>query len=87
MVHETVWSLEPGILVADETDGTPGGDEHDRANARLIATAPELYEALEDVTALYASVADRVLGLSDAELSDHLRKADAALARARGDAA
>lgn len=36
------WCLSPGILIAGERDGTPDGDEIDRANARLIALAPTL---------------------------------------------
>lgn len=39
--------LVPGILLTDGTDGTPYGDEIDRANARLIAAAPDLLEALK----------------------------------------
>ena len=39
--------LVPGILLTDGTDGTPYGDEIDRANARLIAAAPDLPEALK----------------------------------------
>ena len=42
------WSLSPGVLMADERDGTPGGDEIDRANAELIALAPTL--AAENLT-------------------------------------
>lgn len=49
---QTQWSLSPGILIAEGYDGTPGGDEHDRANARLIATAPELLDALKDAVGL-----------------------------------
>jgi|HigsolmetaAR202D_1030399.scaffolds.fasta_scaffold01008_22 hypothetical protein len=30
------WTIAPGILIADHTDGTPGGDELDVANANLI---------------------------------------------------
>lgn len=40
------WYLDPGIMIAYGGDGTPGGDEIDRANAHLIAAAPDLYEAL-----------------------------------------
>lgn len=38
------WFLSPGILKVEGgmTDGTPMGDMTDRANARLIAMAPDL---------------------------------------------
>lgn len=41
------YRLHPGILATDLSDGTPWGDEIDRANARLIAAAPDLLEALK----------------------------------------
>jgi hypothetical protein len=40
------WTLSPGVLIADGRNGTPGGDEADQANARLIACAPEMAEML-----------------------------------------
>ena len=33
------WTLNPGILIAEGTDGTPEGDSIDRANAAFIAAA------------------------------------------------
>ena len=39
---DRLMSLSPGVLLADEADGTPWGDGVDRANARLIAMAPDL---------------------------------------------
>jgi hypothetical protein len=41
------WFLVPGVLAICNTDGTPGDDVIDRANARLIAAAPDLLAALE----------------------------------------
>ena len=45
------WMLRPGVLIADATDGTPGGDAIDRANARLIVEAvnnlPKLLKVVE----------------------------------------
>lgn len=45
------WSIQPGVLEADGTDGTPGGDKIDRANARLIVEAvnnlPKLLKVAE----------------------------------------
>lgn len=40
------WSVSPGVLLADGPDGTPSGDEIDRANARLIAAAPEMHSTI-----------------------------------------
>lgn len=46
-VEERVfWILRPGVLISAETDGTPGGDEIDRANASLIAHSPADIEYL-----------------------------------------
>lgn len=42
-----VWSLGPGVLLVDGSDGTPDGDEIDQANARLIAQSPRMAEAMQ----------------------------------------
>lgn len=61
------------------SDGT---DVEIKANAHLIAAAPDLYAALDEVSAsLHQLARDR--DLSEAEL-DFMRKTDAALAKARG---
>jgi hypothetical protein len=54
-------------------DGDPSGDEE--ADARLIAAAPDLLEALEDLVALYP------LNSTDAIITS----ARAAIAKARGE--
>jgi hypothetical protein len=41
------YRLAPGVLITTATDGTPWGDEIDKANARLIAAAPEILDALK----------------------------------------
>lgn len=46
-VNTGEYDLSPGVLTTNLTDGTPWGDEIDRANARLIAAAPEMLEALK----------------------------------------
>jgi hypothetical protein len=80
------WCLAPGILIADMTDGTPGGDKRDRANAHLIAAAPDLYEAL-------SSVGDNLLSGDDSAHGGYVdldgaavQKIMDALAKARGEA-
>ena len=52
----TSFSLSPGVLITEESDGTPGGDTIDQANAALTAAAPtlkdeviRLREALEGI--------------------------------------
>jgi len=45
----TMRTLAPGVLILDDMGGGPWGDEVDRANARLIAAAPDLYEALRNL--------------------------------------
>lgn len=42
------YRLSPGILATALPDGTPWGDDIDKANARLIAAAPDLLEALKN---------------------------------------
>ena len=36
------WAIAPGVMMIDGQNGTPAGDETDRANAHLIAAAPDL---------------------------------------------
>ena len=43
------WRVAPGVLLADGLDGTPDGDEIDRANAALIAAAPDLYRIVTEL--------------------------------------
>lgn len=49
------WSIQPGILIADGTDGTPGGDMIDKANAAGIVALVNSADALiTEVLALRA---------------------------------
>lgn len=69
----TQWSLTPGILIAEGNDGTPGGDKIDRANARLIAAAPDFAEAARRLLAVFdqqkMTTAERIIaGISDSAL-------------------
>jgi hypothetical protein len=54
------WSIQPGILIADGTDGTPGGDMIDKANAAgivaLVNAAPALLASAARVAELEAEV-------------------------------
>lgn len=54
--NDTV-SLEPGVLITDYTDGTPWGDKIDKANARLIAAAPDLLECAIETRKLVSEAA------------------------------
>lgn len=71
------YNLAPGILLTALTDGTPWGDEIDRANAHLIATAPDLYDALK-------ALLDRYIIMGCGEGPEALA-AKFALAKARGE--
>ena len=82
----TGWArLSPGILLTDSNDGTPYGDAIDRANAKLIAAAPDLLDAAKLFVA-YDSAADD--GYSDVALMLAYAKAKeailAAIAKATG---
>lgn len=70
------YDLSPGILTKDTPDGSPWGDEIDRANAHLIAAAPELYEACREASIMLKHI--NVTG----SLIDQI---DSALAKARGE--
>lgn len=59
----------------------PNAEARDRANAHLIAAAPDLYEALGDVLAL----ARVKWGNLDADANAVFAKAEAARAKARGE--
>jgi hypothetical protein len=45
---EHQWTISPGVLAADYSNGTPGGDEIDRANAALITALRNNAEAMLD---------------------------------------
>ena len=58
------WSIQPGILIADGTDGTPGGDMIDKANAAGIVALVNASDALiAEVLALRAEV-ERLRGIA-----------------------
>ena len=40
------WTISPGVLIADSNNGTPGGDEIDRANAAAIVALHNAYPDL-----------------------------------------
>ena len=62
-------------------------EAHDRANAALIAAAPEMYEALQFVESLTAEAhGDAGVGTGEEVALRHtLRRVQAALAKARGE--
>lgn len=75
-----------------ESDLRPFNRERWESDARLIAAAPELYEALKPFAALLQAHNDKgsdaipVFGINDSTVTvGHLRKARAALKRARGE--
>ena len=80
--YSSQWTLSPGVLMVDGQDGTPGGDEIDRANARLIAAAPKLQTALEDLRDWLVNLFDA--SKLNAEDRAKLERAEAALAKAEG---
>ena len=82
--HQTYSVVHTPHRRSDIRLGDDRGDEHNcKANAYLIAAAPDLYEALERMTML----ADCGLDSKTEEVRADIRDARAALAKARGDAA
>lgn len=67
-----------------------GGRTTQRANAHLIAAAPDLYEALSDMVEQAVSCFYNHYGHeqdpSDLPMPEHIEKARTALAKARGEA-
>lgn len=83
-VDDTVVTAADGSVVA-EIDGDYNQPETWRimeANARLIATAPELYEALEGLVR-YAIAVRHTAGMGK-DQSARLERAQAVLVKARG---
>lgn len=78
------WRLSPGVLIADGTDGTPGGDSQDQANAAHIATFnPSTVLALLDRVEVAERERDRAWNTARAAALDQaLAQRDAAEARA-----
>jgi hypothetical protein len=65
------------VSVADASIDEGGRPSEDKANARLIAAAPEMLEALEFV--------ETMLILKDAKAPDTLKVVRAAIAKAKGE--
>lgn len=76
-----IYARERAVAIGDtcERDGSIGPEE-DRANALLMAAAPELAEALEAMLKCYGRIP---AGTTD---PSPIREARAALSRARGEA-
>lgn len=60
-----------------------GWDEDDEANARLIAAAPELLEALKNLLESYGAYVD-IDEVTNADIVEPVREARAAIAKAKG---
>lgn len=60
------------------------GEAMGKANARLIAAAPDLYEALQNITGRFEKCC-RAMGSDDEFIAEATKSANAALAKARGE--
>jgi hypothetical protein len=76
---------ENGANIARVSGPTENGAEEFRANARLIAAAPDLYEALKRCVEYFdIRYARRLPGQND-DYCDNVDRVNAALAKARGE--
>ena len=78
-------------LIVDDKGGLiatlAGGEIREvSANTHLIAAAPKMYEALEDIASLEAPFKRDPLEFANSVIAKHERVALAALAKARGEA-
>ena len=85
------WSVGPWKVWSDGAIGNPyirniakvnGCGEQEKANARLIAAAPELFMMLEEITAEYKGLLES--DYNTAERAAYINKAEQLLARIRG---
>ena len=76
------FNIESGNYEVVGCDGISGGSDIERANAHLIAAAPELYEALEEMS---SCLSDIISGNDWGAVEEYLDDARAALAKARGE--
>ena len=86
----TIWAAEPGVCITSVFDNRMGDDtppmSQAKANARLIASAPELYEALAGLLdVLNEYVGWRNTATHEPRETTAENKARAALAKARGE--
>ena len=73
---------EPGcklICTVGNAEHLPPARAEHSANAALIAAAPDLYDALEDLRS------SLIVLTKSSDLAEELKQADAALAKARGE--
>ncbi len=79
------YRLRPGILASSFIDGTPWGDAIDQANARLIAAAPDLLEALEQSLKALEDHAKAYPHMQKGYTVDAITAAHAAIRKAKGE--
>jgi hypothetical protein len=84
----SIYDCDCGFHIARVTDGLPPGVTE--ANARLIAAAPEMYEALECIAQIHdGNPSDAMADMPPLDYARHMlgvarREARAALAKAEG---
>jgi len=61
------WTISPGVLIADSNNGTPGGDEIDRANAAAIVALHNAYPDLRALIEAQAATIARGLSIHERE--------------------
>ncbi len=82
----------PGILLSFGVDGTPFGDNIDKANDRLIAAAPNLLDTLEKWAELIERTREtqslfiKLEANSVADFMQALRETKQLISKAKGDA-
>lgn len=79
---ECIWELSIHDALGYEIASVHGECDESKANARLIASAPELYQMLEEITAEYKALLES--DYNTAEYAAHINEAERLLAKVRG---
>ena len=76
--------IEPNVAVIERK--VAGHDQHDMADAHLIAAAPAMLEALEELVSIVRNEDGRIGYVNGSPMDKKIRAAEAAIRAAKGEA-